>query len=93
MANISSKSKKRLLERDTGYSKCIYKTRQIPWFQMEGRGILYQEVMGRTSDLLQEILSQLDGPERAHLVHLRDRLCTHIAEELQDKYDKAATAR
>ena len=85
MSKTSWVGKTRTLERQTGYDHCYLKSRQGPWFQMEGRAALMNDVQNCSSDLLEKMLLDMDGFERGRFTLLQARLHDKLVAELQHK--------
>ena len=82
----SSKQKKRAFTSSTGFGHCYMQGRQAVWFQAVGLDQLLAEVEACSSDLLQEMLSNMTAEKRASLVRLQCEMSQCLVEELRDKF-------
>ena len=87
MEKSNSKKKKRILETQTGFSHCHMKGRQGTWFQAKGLPALMQDIRGSTSDLLQQMMWEMEPADRCALVMTQTRLHESICAELADKLE------
>jgi hypothetical protein len=85
MSKGSFRKRTRALVNATGRATCVWKGRMGAWFAVVGRQLLLDDIMGATSERLEQMFSAMDARMRGVLLASLSQLRLQLVEEFREK--------